>query len=173
MRNETLDNLKTRRSCRSYRPEQIKDEELEAVLEAGTYAPSAMGRQSGRIIAVQDKELISRLSRMNAAVMGSDKDPFYGAPAIAIVLADASASNWLQDGSCIMANMLNAAHAIGLGSCWINRAYEMFSSPEGKALLKEWGIEGEYNGVAICILGYPVEEAPLKPRKADYTLRIR
>ena len=169
MTNETLETIKSRRSCRAYKPEQITDEELNAVLEAGTYAASAMGRQSAKIVVVQDAATRAQLTRMNAAVMGKDTDPMYGAPTILVVLADANARCGVQDGSLVMGNLMNAAAAIGLGSCWINRAKEEFETEEGKALLKKWGIEGDYIGVGHCILGYPAEEPrPAAPRKPDY-----
>ena len=137
MTNETLHTLETRRSCRAYKPEQITKEELEAVLRAGTFAPSAMNRQSAKIVVVQDAETRAQLTRMNAAVMGNTGDPMYGAPTILVVLADAHAANAVPD--------------------------------EGKALLKKWGIEGDYVGVGHCILGYPAEEPrPAAPRKPDY-----
>ena len=142
MTNETLHTLETRRSCRAYKPEQITKEELEAVLRAGTFAPSAMNRQSAKIVVVQDAETRAQLTRMNAAVMGNTGDPMYGAPTILVVLADANARCGVQDGSLVMGNLMNAAAAIGLGSCWINRAKEEFETEEGKALLKKWGIEG-------------------------------
>ena len=165
MTNETLHTLETRRSCRAYKPEQITKEELEAVLRAGTFAPSAMNRQSAKIVVVQDAETRAQLTRMNAAVMGNTGDPMYGAPTILVVLADANARCGVQDGSLVMGNLMNAAAAIGLGSCWINRAKEEFETEEGKALLKKWGIEGDYIGVGHCILGYPAEE----PRPAAPT----
>ena len=169
MTNETLQTLETRRSCRAYKPEQITKEELEAVLRAGTFAPSAMNRQSAKIVVVQDAETRAQLTRMNAAVMGNTGDPMYGAPTILVVLADANARCGVQDGSLVMGNLMNAAAAIGLGSCWINRAKEEFETEEGKALLKKWGIEGDYIGVGHCILGYPTEEPrPAAPRKPDY-----
>ena len=168
MTNETLHTLETRRSCRAYKPEQITKEELEAVLRAGTFAPSAMNRQSAKIVVVQDAETHAQLTRMNAAVMGNTGDPMYGAPTILVVLADANARCGVQDGSLVMGNLMNAAAAIGLGSCWINRAKEEFETEEGKALLKKWGIEGDYIGVGHCILGYPAEEPrPAAPRKRD------
>ena len=136
MTNETLDTIRSRRSCRSYLPTQITEEELSAVLEAGTYAASAMGRQSARILVVQDPADRALLTRMNAAVMGTDSDPMYGAPTILVVLADANARNAVQDGSLVMGNLMLAAASLGLGSCWINRAREMFDTPEGKALLR-------------------------------------
>lgn len=134
MTNETLHTLETRRSCRAYKPEQITKEELEAVLRAGTFAPSAMNRQSAKIVVVQDAETRAQLTRMNAAVMGNTGDPMYGAPTILVVLADANARCGVQDGSLVMGNLMNAAAAIGLGSCWINRAKEEFETEEGKAL---------------------------------------
>lgn len=173
MTNETLNTIKARRSCRAYKPEQITEEELAAVLEAGTYAASAMGRQSAKIVVVQDPETRALLSRMNAAVMGSDRDPMYGAPTILIVLADAHAHCAVEDGSLVLGNLMLAAASLGLGSCWINRAKEEFASEEGKALLRKWGVEGEWVGVGHCILGYPAAEPkPAAPRKADYILRV-
>lgn len=167
--NETLENLKTRRSIRAYTDQMPAKELLEKVLEAGTYAPTGKGSQSPIIIAVTDKETRDLLSRLNAGVMGADNDPFYGAPAVLVVLADRNCPTYLYDGSLVMGNLLNAAHAVGLGSCWIHRAKEVFDSPEGKALLKDWGIEGDYEGIGNCIIGYPAQEAPApKPRKADY-----
>ena len=170
----TMEDLKNRRSCRSYKPEQITDAELDAVLEAGTFAPTAKGSQCPIIIAVQNPDLVKKLSQMNAAVMGSDSDPFYGAPTVLVVLADRSMANRVYDGSCVMTNLMNAAQALGLGSCWIHRAREVFDSDEGKALLKEWGIEGDYEGIGNCILGYKAQEDPAsKPRKGNYIVKIK
>ena len=175
MTNETLDTIRSRRSCRSYLPTQITEEELSAVLEAGTYAASAMGRQSARILVVQDPADRALLTRMNAAVMGTDSDPMYGAPTILVVLADANARNAVQDGSLVMGNLMLAASGIGLGSCWINRAKETFETPEGKALLAKWGLDPEkYIGVGYCILGYPAPNGTRTPgpRKAGYVLHV-
>ena len=170
---ETLVDLKNRRSCRKYKPEQIKDEELDQILEAGMFAPTAMGKQSPTMVVVQDQETITKLSKMNAAVMGVSSDPFYGAPTVVIVLADKEAGCGVQDASLVMGNLMNAAHALGVGSCWINRAKEVFETEEGKALLKKWGLEGEYIGVGHCILGYEDGScAPAKPRKANYVVRV-
>ena len=166
MTNETIQTIRSRRSCRAYKPEQITNEELEAVLGAGTYAASAMGKQSAKIVVVQDAAARETLSRMNAAIMGKDCDPMYGAPTILVVLAAANAKCAVQDGSLVMGNL-------GLGSCWINRAKEEFESEEGKALLKKWGIEGEWIGVGHCILGYPAgDPQPAAPRKSDYILKV-
>ncbi len=151
MTNETIQTIRSRRSCRAYKPEQITNEELEAVLGAGTYAASAMGKQSAKIVVVQDAATREKLSRMNAAIMGKDCDPMYGAPTILVVLADANAKCAVQDGSLVMGNLMLAAASLGLGSCWINRAKEEFESEEGKTLLKKWGIEGEWIGVGHCI----------------------
>ena len=173
MTNETLHTLETRRSCRAYQPQQITEEELAAVLRAGMYAPSAKNLQSARIVVVQDAAARARLTRMNAAVMGSDKDPMYGAPTILLVVADAHNPNAVADGSLVMGNLMNAAASLGLGSCWINRAKEELETEEGKALLRQWGLEGDYIGVGHCILGYPAEEPkPAAPRKADYIVRV-
>ena len=173
MTNETLQTLENRRSCRAYKPEQITKEELEAVLRAGTFSPSGKNLQSAKIVVVQDAAARARLSRMNAAVMGSTADPMYGAPTILVVLADAHNYNAVPDGSLVMGNLMNAAASLGLGSCWINRAREEFETEEGKALLKEWGIEGDYIGIGHCILGYPAEAPrPAAPRKPDYIVYV-
>ena len=138
MNNEVLKAMKTRRSIRKYKPEQITDEQLDAILEAGTYAATGMGKQSPVIVVVQKPELIAKLSKMNAAVMGSSNDPFYGAPTVLIVLADPEIGTYHEDGSLVMGNLMLAAHAVGVDSCWIHRAKEEFESAEGKELLKDF-----------------------------------
>lgn len=158
--NATLEALKKRRSCRAYKAEQITDTELEAVLEAGTYAPTGMGNQSPVIVAVQDKAVISLMSKLNAAVMGADIDPFYGAPTVLVVLAPKHAMTYVEDGCLVMGNLLNAAGALGLGSCWVHRAKEVFETSEGKELLKQWGLDETYEGIGNCILGYRADEMP-------------
>lgn len=170
--NKTIEDIMTRRSVRRYKPEQITREELDTVLKAGMAAPTAMNLQSPIIIAIQNKEDISYLSKLNGAVKNSSIDQFYGAPTVLVVLADAKNPNAVPDGALVMGNLLNAAHAIGLGSCWINRAREVFASDEGKALLKKWGIEGDYIGVGNCILGYPDEKPAMKPRKDNYVYYV-
>ena len=172
MTNEVLNVLENRRSCREYRNEQIKDEELRTVLDAGLWAPTAMGTQDVIMIAVQDRKTIEKLSCLNAAVMNSSSDPFYGAPTVVVVLARPSAND-MVDGSGVMNYLMLAASSIGLGSCWINRAKEVFKEEEGKKLLKEWGVEGDWIGVGNCILGYPVETAPKKPRKDGRVFYVR
>lgn len=168
---EALEVLRNRRSIRSYKSDPIPEELLCKVLEAGTYAATGMGKQSPIILAVTDKALRDKLSAMNAAVMGGKNDPFYGAPAVLIVLADKSVGTYLYDGSLVMGNLMNAAYDVGLGTCWIHRAKEMFESEEGKQILKELGVEGDYEGIGNCIIGFPEGDAPVaKPRKENYVV---
>ncbi len=172
---ETLADIKTRRSCRKYLPEQIKPEELDAVLEAGTYAPTGHGSQSPRMVVVQDAELMKTLSALNGEVMGAKHDPLYGAPTAVIVFADSTNDNGRADAANVMNTLLLAAHAVGLASCWINRGKEMFELPGGTDLPKQWGLADNYEGFAIAILGYEAEGGTLstpKPRKADYILKV-
>jgi nitroreductase len=166
--------LRPRRSIRKYTGEQINEAELNAILEAGTWAPSGMGLQSSVMVVVQDAETLKTLSAANAEIQGRPgTDPFYGAPTVVIVLADGTVGNWLKDGSLVMGNLMNAAASIGVGSCWINRATEVFDKEEGKALLRKWGIDEKYRGVGKCILGYADGEAPVpKERKAGYIVRV-
>ena len=173
---ETLKTLETRRSCRAYKPQLIEEEKLQAIIKAGTYAATGMGRQSPIIIAVTNKELRDKLSAMNARIMGKseDFDPFYGAPELLIVLADKSAPTYLYDGTLVMGNLMNAAADLGVDSCWIHRAKEEFASLEGKEILKSLGIEGDYEGIGHLVLGYadgPLKEAA--PRKEDYVYYVR
>ena len=140
MNNQILENIKTRRSIRKYKQEQITEEELMTVLEAGTYAPSGMGMQCPILVAIQDKDTMDQIVKMNAAVMGSDSNPYYNAPTVILVFAPLDRSTWLEDGSCVLDTMMLAAHSIGLSSCWIHRERQMFETNEGKALMKQWGI---------------------------------
>ena len=172
---ETLKVLETRRSCRAFKPELIEEEKLQAIIKAGTYAATGMGRQSPIIIAVTNKELRDKLSVMNAKFMGKDEsfDPFYGAQELLIVLANKAMPTYLYDGTLVLGNLMNAAADLGVDSCWIHRAKEEFASPEGKALLKEWGLSENYVGIGHCILGYRDCEYPeAKERKSDYIVRV-
>ncbi|MCR5629488.1 nitroreductase [Eubacterium sp.] len=173
--NETIKVLETRRSCRNFKSDMIKDEELKTILEAGTYAATGMGKQSPIIIAVTDKNLRDEISEENRKIGGWAEgfDPFYGAPVILIVLADKEVSTHVYDGSLVMGNLMNAATSIGVDNIWIHRAREEFESEFGKNLLKKLGIEGDYEGIGHCALGYAAE--PLKapvPRKDNYVYYI-
>ena len=152
--NETLKTLMERRSVRSYKEEQVPENILQQILEAGEYAPSGMGMQSAVMVVVRDKDTINQISRMNAAVMGNDGDPFYGAPTVVIVFGDSTRGTYVEDGSLVMGNLMNAAASLGVDSCWIHRAKEVFLSEEGKTLMKKWGLGEEYVGIGNCILGY-------------------
>lgn len=168
---QTLQDIKTRRSCRSYKPDMVPHDVLEKIVEAGTWAATGMGRQSPMSLAVTDKSLRDRLSKMNAAVMGRDQDPFYGAPVVLVVLADKNVPTHVYDGSLVMGNLMLAAHALGVSSCWIHRAKEEFDSEEGKAILRDLGIEGDWEGIGHCILGYAAAEpAAPKARKENYVV---
>ena len=170
---ETLTALKTRRSCRAYKAEHVEEEKLNAIIEAGTYAPTGMGKQSPIILVIKDQEIRNKLAKRNAAAMGMDIDPFYGAPELIVVLADKTMPTYLYDGSLVMGNMMNAAADLGVASCWVHRAKEEFESEEGKAILKQLGIEGDYEGIGNLILGYaakPVGAAA--PRKTNYVYNV-
>lgn len=171
MTNETIETILTRRSIRKYEDRQITDKELDTVLMAGLRAPSAMNQQTTKFVAIRDKETRDILSRMNADVMGADNDPFYGAPCVVVVLAKDGRCIF-QDGSLAIGNMLNAAKSIGLGSCWINRATEMFKTDEGKAFLYKWGLDDSYVGIGNVILGYPMENPDPKPILPDRIIKI-
>lgn len=173
---ETLKVLESRRSCRAYKPELIEEEKLQAIIKAGTYAATGMGKQSPIIIAVTNRDMRDKLSAMNAKIMGQGEgfDPFYGAPELLIVLADKDVPTCVYDGSLVMGNLMNAAADLGVDSCWIHRAKEEFESEEGKEILKNLGITGNYVGIGHLILGYTA--APLKnaaPRKENYVYYIR
>ena len=156
--NETLKTLLERRSVRGYKEDLVPAEVLDQILEAGEYAPSGMGKQGTLMVVTQNPELVKKLSAMNAAVMGTTSDPFYGAPTVIIVFAD---------------NLMNAAHSLGVDSCWIHRAREVFDSPEGKELKAQWGVPEAYVGVGHCVLGYRSAEYPqAKARKEGFVIRV-
>lgn len=165
--NEVIEALKQRRSCRKFSDKPVEDEKVEQIVEAGLFAASGMGRQATHLVVVRNAEDVAQLSRMNAQIMGTSSDPFYGAKTVVVVLTDPSVPTCVEDGALVMGNLMNAAHALGVSSCWIHRAREEFESEEGKALLAKWGVEGEWRGVGHCVLGYPEEggEQPAAARK--------
>ena len=165
--NEVIKAIKSRRSIRKYKSDAIPEEIIESIVEAGQYAASGMNRQETVIIAITDKATRDDLSRDNAAVMGRDSDPFYGAPAVLVVLAKADCFTGVYDGSLVMGNLMLAAHSLGIDSCWIHRAKETFECPKWKQFLKELGLEGEYVGIGNCILGYRDTEYPDAPPRKD------
>ena len=168
--NRTINDILQRRSIKKYNDRKVSEEDLDTILECGLYAPSGSNKQSAIMWAIEDKELIRKLEMMNAKVVGNDPERshnFYGASVIIIVLADQKASTNVYDGSLVMANLMLAAKALGIGSCWINRSKQMFETQEGKALLEEHGIEGDYEGIGICLLGYYDEEPSAKPRREN------
>ena len=169
--NEVLQNMMARRSCRSFEAAQVAPAALDEILNAGLYAASGMGKQSPVLVAVQDAETVRELSRLNAAVMDTAGDPFYGAPTVCVVLTDPAVHTCVEDASLVLGDLMLAAHSLGVASCWIHRAREEFDSPEGKTLLKKWGVDERYIGVGHCILGYAAKDpAEPKPRKADYVI---
>lgn len=172
--NETIRILKERRSVRSYSNKQVDKDYLDVILEAGMYAPTGKGAQSPIMVVVRERELIRKLSSMNAKVLGvTDHDPFFGAPTVIIVFADKNRPTYIEDGSLVMGNLMNAAYSIGIDSCWINRAKEVFESEEGQELMKKWGIENKYVGIGHCVLGYGDVEYPIaKPRKEGYVIHV-
>ena len=176
MDNEVLKCLRERRSVRHFADKQITDEELRAVLDAGTYAPTGKNQQDPWIVAVQDPDIIGQLTRLNAAFYTGDGDPYYGAPTIVLVFCSRPDvwPNGVPDGSLVLGNMMNAAHSIGLGSCWINRERQMFDTDEGRELMRRFGLPEGLMGVGAISLGYP--SRPLRearPRKENYYRIVR
>ena len=166
--NSTVQTLIERRSVKKYLPKPVERELIDLVVTAGTYAPTGRNRQPVKILVVTDTQVRDELRKLNAKIMGVDEnfDPFYGAPVVAVVLADPTVNTYLYDGSLVMGNMLNAAHALGLGACWIHRAKEAFQTEYGKSLLKQLGIDGEWEGIGHCVLGYTDGPLPkASPRK--------
>ena len=180
---DALEVLYNRRSIRKFKPEQIKEEELDAVLKAGMYAPTAMGRQTPLIVAVQNPEDVKTINDLSLEIMNRNGGPhreglpYYGAPTIILIFyTELAMSEYfgILDSASVCTNMLNAAYAVGLGSCWIHRSKEIFESDEGKELLKKWGITENVYGVASIALGYPDQEHPEpKPRREGYVKIVK
>ena len=174
--NDIIKAMVERRSTRKYKPDEVSGEDVNTVIEAGLYAASGRGYQGVKIIAVTDKELRNRISEENRKIGGWAEgfDPFYGAPVILIVIADKSRPTFLYDGSLVLGNMMHAAHSLGLGSCWIHRAKEEFESDFGKEILERLSIEGEWEGIGHCALGYADGELPKAPeRKPDRVYYVK
>jgi nitroreductase len=173
--NTTINDIVTRRSVKKYLDKSVAVELIEEIVKAGTYAPTGMNRQSPIIIAVTNKELRDRLSQINAKILGTDNDPFYGAPVVLVVLAKKDVNTRVYDGSLVMGNMMVAANSLGLGSCWIHRAKETFESAEGKEILQSIGISDDYEGIGNCIVGYAAPDAlkPQSERKPDYVTWVK
>ena len=169
---EAMQNLLERRSIRRYKDTQVPDDLLDQVLEAGLYAPTGMNRQNIIMVAVRDQETRDQMMKLNAAVMGSQNDPFYGAPCVIVVLGDPKIYPVMENGSLVLGNLMNAAHALGLGSCWIHRAKQTFETEEGKALLRKWGLKENLVGIGNCILGYADEEPAAKPRLEGRIVKV-
>ena len=172
---DAIENLLTRRSVKGYKPDPVPKEVIEKIVQVGTYAATGRNLQSPIILAVTNRQVRDELSKLNAEILGMPEgsDPFYGAPAVLVVLADKNCRTRVYDGSLVMGNLMLAAHAFGVGSCWIHRARETFEQEEGKALLKKLGVEGEYEGVGNCVLGYPKGELPAaKPRKEKWVYYV-
>ncbi len=168
--NETLKNLIERRSIKKYKDVKIDVNLLNQILEAGTYAPNGRSLQGTSIVATQNTELIKKLEEMNGKVLGNpEAKPFYNAPTVVIVFGDSTTHTFVEDGSLVLGNLMNAAYALGVDSCWIHRARQVFDSPEGRELARQRGVEDKYIGIGFCILGYRDCDYPeAKPRKSDF-----
>ena len=170
--NDTLNVLKSRCSTKKYTSKPVPEEVLAQILETGLYAPTGMNNQKAVMVSVTDKATRDLLSKMNAEIMGTDSDPFYNAPCVVVVLSDPERRTWVEDGSLVLGNLMNAATALGAGCCWIHRAKEMFDTPQGKELLKKWGLPENYRGVGNCILGYPDGEPVRRPRQDGRIIKV-
>lgn len=168
--NKTIEDILQRRSVRKYNDKMVSKEDLETIVKAGSYAPSAMNKQPAIVLVVQQPELLEKLRRLNATSVGRpyNGDNFYGAKTVIVVLADKNNPHRVYDGSLVMENLMIAAQSLGISSCWINRAKETFETEEGKQILKDLCIEGEYEGIGNCILGYSDTEVQAHPRKENF-----
>lgn len=170
--NQTLLTLKSRCSTKKYSDRQVPDDVLDAILDAGLYAPSGLNNQKVIMVAIRDQKTRDTLARLNTQIRGVSSDTFYGAPCVIVVLSDPERDTWVEDGSLVLGNLMNAATALGVGSCWIHRARETFDMPEGKALLRQWGLPETLRGIGNCILGYPAGEPAKKPRAEGRIIKV-
>lgn len=172
MQNDFLSLIETRRSIRSFKSTPVSDEILDKILKAGTYAPSGMNRQSSTIIAVKSEKYRKIITKLNAEILKTDKDPYYNAPVVILVLGNPERSTFVEDGSCVLENMMLACHSLGLGSVWVHREREIFNGEEGKKLLKEWNLPLNLTGIGSIAIGYPAEIPNAKPRKENYIIKV-
>ena len=163
--NQTTQVLKTRRSCKKYKSQHVPRHLIDEIVACGLNAPTGRNLQAPIFVVVTNDSVVAKLSKLNADVMGAKGDPFYGAKDVIVVLASKVAHTYVYDGSVAMTNLMNSAYSLGVGSCWIHRAKEVFYSPEGKQLLAEWGITDDVEGVGFCVLGYPDGEPAPKTIK--------
>ena len=169
MKNEVLQNIVTRRSIRKYKQTQIKEEELETVLEAGTYAPSGRGMQCPILVAVQAPDTMAKIVKMNAQVLGSDKNPYYGAPTVILVFAPEERTTYIEDASCVLDTMMLAAHSMGLGTVWINQLKDTCGDAGVRKLLTAFGVPEDHDVYACCAIGTALGGAKAPDRKAGAT----
>ncbi len=153
--NQTVQVLKSRRSCRKYQPKHVDRAIIDQIVACGLNAPTGRNMQAPIFVVVTNDDVVAKLSKLNADVVGMPNDPFYGAKDVIVVLCTKVAHTYVYDGSVAMCNLLNAAYSLGIGSCWIHRAKEVFESAEGKQLLADWGIIEPVEGIGFCVLGYP------------------
>lgn len=175
MYDELIKLVRERRSCKNFRPDKVADELVAKVVEAGVWAASGRGLQSPVVVRLKDAGLRSRISAENAAILGREIDPFYGAPEILLVLVEAGVNTAVCDGSLVLGNMMLAAHSLGLGSCWIHRAREESEKPDGVVaeIVKRLSLPGKYVGVGHLALGYAAAPLPPPPpRRAGRFLEV-
>ena len=171
--NEIINAIITRRSCKNFKPDMVPTEIMDQIIEAGLFAASGKGKQAPIIIAITDKDTRDKMSSLNAKYLGTKADPFYGAPIALAVLVEKSVPTGIYDGSLVLGNMMLAAHSLGIGSCWIHRAKQSFEDEEGKEILKKLGIEGDYEGIGYCVIGYSAtDNSRIIPRKENRVFRI-
>lgn len=173
--NEVLNIIKSRKSIKKYKNELPDEKIIDLICEAGSYAPSGLNKQSPIILQITNKEIRDKISNLNRKIanMPEGFDPFYNAPVVLVVLANKDIPTYIYDGALVVQNMLLAAYSLGLGGCWIHRAKETFETKEGKEILSSLGIEGNYEGIANCIIGYPDVEVQSKPRKDNYIFKVK
>ena len=172
---DALEIMAARRSCKKYSDKPVDFELIEKIVAAGAQAANGKGMQAPFILAVTNKELRDKLSKLNAQMLGADIDPFYGAPYVIVVLADKSVPTYVYDGSLVMGNMMTACEALGVDCCWIHRAKKMFETEEGKEILAQAGITADVEGIGNLVIGYDAGDGKKvkAPRKENYITWIK